>query len=45
MPGDVKTEARQKTQVSTLVKNIMLFNEQEQRIYANEEQRLKNVVK
>ena len=28
MPGDVKTEARQKTQVSTLVKNIMLFNEQ-----------------
>ena len=45
MPGDVKTEARQKTQVSTLVKNIMLFNEQEQRIYANEEQRLKNVIK
>ena len=45
MPGDVNTEARQKTQVSTLVKNIMLFNEQEQRIYANEEQRLKNVVK
>ena len=45
MPGDVKTEARQKTQVSTLVKNIMLFNEQEQRIYANEEQRLKNIVK
>ena len=45
MPGDVKTEARQKTQVSTLVKNIMLFNEQEQRIYANEEQRLENVVK
>ena len=45
MPGDVKTEARQTTQVSTLVKNIMLFNEQEQRIYANEEQRLKNVVK
>ena len=45
MPGYVKTEARQKTQVSTLVKNIMLFNEQEQRIYANEEQRLKNVIK
>ena len=45
MPGDVKTEARQQTQVSTLVKNIMLFNEQEQRIYANEEQRLKNVIK
>ena len=45
MPGDVKTDARQKTQVSTLVKNIMLFNEQEQRIYANEEQRLKNVIK
>lgn len=44
LPGDVKAPSRQKTQVSTLIKNIMLFNEKDERIYANEEQRQKNQI-
>ena len=42
LPGDVHAPARQKTQVSTLIKNIMLFNEKDERIYANEKQRQNN---
>ncbi len=42
LPGDVKAEARQDTVVSALIKNVMLFNEKDERIYPNIELKLKN---
>ena len=44
LPGDVHTQARQSTTVSALIKNIMLFDADDNRIYPNEELRAKNLL-
>lgn len=44
LPGDVHTQARQSTTVSALIKNVMLFDSEDNRIYPNEELRAKNIL-
>ncbi len=44
LPGDIHTKARQDITVSALVKNVMLFNEKDERIYPDIEHKLKNSI-
>ena len=42
LPGDVRTKPRQTTTVSALIKNVMLFDANDERIYPNLEEKSKN---
>ncbi|MBQ9219572.1 ABC transporter ATP-binding protein [Succinivibrio sp.] len=42
LPGDVHTKPRQTTTVSALIKNVMLFDDNDERIYPNLEEKAKN---
>ena len=44
IPVDCHTDARQSLKVSALIKNVLLFDDKENRIYANLEQKQKNAL-
>ena len=44
LPGDVSAEARQSLEVSAAVKNVLLFDAEDKRIYPNLELKQKNEI-